>query len=249
MTSVRLGWLDGLCADRDTLCAGIDRALIDGTPHSVGFVNPHVFVTAEHQPDVRAFLAACDRVCIDGVGIVIAHRLFGRARLPRVVAEHLFRAHWTGSAARADALLIGIEADTIERAALALNAASEGLQVVGTLHGFASDGDIDAFVSGRSAVRFVLIGAGSPRSEAIGLRVRALLPDAVIFHCGAGTLKTWAGSKRRAPGVLSRLGLEWLHRVVFEPHARDRYLKGGARFAAALWRARSASRNPGTCSS
>ena len=82
----------------------------------------------------------------------------------------------------------------------------------------------------------MLIGAGSPRSESLANLARGLLPDAVVFHCGAGTLKTWAGTKRRAPAWLSRAGLEWLHRVAFEPHARARYLVGGPRFVASLLR-------------
>jgi len=257
MIRLRLGWLDGLTADRDSLCRDMDEALMRGASFSVGFVNPHVFVTAEQAPVVRDFLSACDRICIDGLGIVIAHRLFGRARLPRVVAEQLFRAHWTGSAVRADALLIGIEADDIERAAVALNEASDSLRVVGTLHGFADDEAIDAFVTVSSSepdnatgnARYVLIGAGSPRSEAIAARVRAARPDALIFHCGAGTLKTWAGAKRRAPAQVSRWGLEWVHRIVFEPHARARYLLGGPRFLAALWRARTTRHHLGVRSS
>ena len=218
----------------------MDAALGAGRGLAVGFVNPHVYATAETAPAVREHLGACDLVCVDGVGVALAHRLLGAGRVPRTVAEHLFRRFWTGCPHRVPAVLIGVEPDTVRRAAAALDAASGGPRVAGTLDGFADDDAARAFLDRHADARLVLIGAGSPRSEALALLARRRLPDAVVFHCGAGTLKTWAGTKRRAPALLSRAGLEWLHRVAFEPHARARYLVGGPRFAAALLRARRA---------
>jgi UDP-N-acetyl-D-mannosaminuronic acid transferase (WecB/TagA/CpsF family) len=49
---------------------------------------------------------------------------------------------------------------------------------------------------------------------------------ALCWHVGAGTLKQWAGTKRRAPAVVMKLGLEWLHRMSFEPQTRTRYTVG-----------------------
>lgn len=57
------------------------------------------------------------------------------------------------------------------------------------------------------------------------------------FHIGGGTVRLYAGTKRRAPRWLSRLGLEWAHRITFEPATRARYLAGGLEFAANLLQA------------
>ena len=233
---LRLGWLDAVTGDVDALAARMDAALAAGAGLGVGFVNPHVYVTAADAPVVREHLGACDLVCVDGVGVALAHRLAGRGRVPRTVAEHLFRTFWTGSRRAVPTIVIGIEPGTVGRAAAALDAASAGPRVVGALDGFADDASVRTFLGAHPHARLVLIGAGSPRSEAIAAIARRRLPDAVVFHCGAGTLKTWAGTKRRAPAALSRLGLEWLHRIAFEPHARARYLVGGPRFLAALLR-------------
>ena len=244
--ALRLGWLDARTGDARAMAARMDGALVAGRGLTVGFVNPHVYVTARDAPAVRAHLDACDLVCVDGVGVALAHRLvgyrpFGRrvaggGRVPRTVAEHLFRAFWTRCPHAVSAVLIGIETDALTRAAAALDAASAGPRVAGTLDGWADDAAVSAFLEAHAGARLVLIGAGSPRSEAIANLARRALPGAVVFHCGAGTLKTWAGTKRRAPAWVSRAGLEWLHRIAFEPHARARYLVGGPRFARALLR-------------
>ena len=248
---LHLGWLEARTGDARAMAARMDGALAAGRGLTVGFVNPHVYVTARDAPAVREHLDACDLVCVDGVGVALAHRLvghrlvghrpFGRrdaegGRVPRTVAEHLFRAFWTRCPHAVPAVLIGIEADALTRAAAALDAASTGPRVAGTLHGWADDATVRRFLGAHPDARLVLIGAGSPRSEAIANLARRALPGAVVFHCGAGTLKTWAGTKRRAPAWVSRAGLEWLHRIAFEPHARARYLVGGPRFARALLR-------------
>ncbi len=238
MTPLRLGWVDATTGDIDALAAAMDAGLASDAPLTIGFLNPHVYVTGDAEPAVRDHLAACDLVCVDGVGVALAHRLAGGGGVPRTVAEHLFRAFWTRCTRRVDAVAIGIEPDAIARAAAALNAVSAGARIVATLDGYATGEAIRAFLLQNADARLILIGAGSPRSEAIATLARRTCPRATIFHCGAGTLKTWAGSKRRAPARMSAAGLEWLHRLAFEPHVRARYLVGGPRFLVALLRAR-----------
>lgn len=276
MRRLRVGWLDAMTGDRETLRAALERALAGGTALTVGFVNPHVYTVGGREARVREHLAGADLVCVDGVGIALAQRLAGRGAVPRVVAEQLFRAFWERSRAPVAAVLIGVEPGVVERAAVAMNAAGVGVRdvdparattaghggagtdgagtdgtgtaapgaakagprIVATLDGFADDATLGRFLVRQRRARLVLIGAGSPRSEAIALAARAALPEAVVFHCGAGTIKTWAGTKRRAPAWTSRAGLEWLHRLLFEPHTRSRYLAGIPRFLAALARPR-----------
>jgi N-acetylglucosaminyldiphosphoundecaprenol N-acetyl-beta-D-mannosaminyltransferase len=53
----------------------------------------------------------------------------------------------------------------------------------------------------------------------------------VVSHLGA-TLNFLAGTVRRAPAGLQRLGLEWLWRIAQEPYLAARYLRDGAHL---LW--------------
>jgi len=204
----------------------------------VGFVNPHVFNTACDDADVRRFLHAADLLCVDGLGIQLAVLATRGRWLPRCVAEHVFRRLVETLDVATDAVLIGTTREEVERAARAINTASPALNVVATLDGFADDDDARRFLRRHHAVPLVLIGAGSPKSERLALLADTPRRGATIFHIGGGTIKTWAGTKRRAPALVSRLGLEWLHRLVLEPHTRHRYTIGGLKFIGHLLRRR-----------
>ena len=73
--------------------------------------------------------------------------------------------------------------------------------------------------------------------DGIGLIAAQYCSASVCWHIGAGTIETWAGTKCRAPAWFSRFGVQWLHRMVFEPHTRSRYLRGFFEF---LWNVKNA---------
>ncbi|MDT4328607.1 WecB/TagA/CpsF family glycosyltransferase [Methylomonas sp. MED-D] len=198
----------------------------------LGFVNPHVYNQYQREAAVRDFLDRCDWVCVDGIGIVVASRLLYRAAPPRVVATRLFdRAlAWKDSKTRMTAVLIGGTPEQTPRAAAAINDAGGAWRIVGMIDGFRNAEDYPALLQPYSTVDAVLVGAGSPKSERILLAARLACPKALCWHIGGGTLSVHAGDKARAPGWLSAIGCEWLHRYVLEPHYRPRVHPGGAEF-------------------
>ena len=185
-----------------------------------------------------------DLLCIDGIGTQIGFSWLNRQWLSRVVAEELFHDFLDTTRTRSKPLhaaMIGIEADSINLAADTIESYTKGLSINYRWHGFEQP---DAYkerlaaISGNKPVDLILIGAGSPKSELIAQHALNLTRAPVIWHIGAGTIKTWAGTKRRAPAILSRTGTQWLHRFVFEPHTRSRYLRGGMEFAGNLFHSR-----------
>ena len=204
----------------------------------IGFINPHVYNCAVAEPDVAEFLEECDYVCVDGVGVTVAARLLHRLALPRVVATDLL-ADFVGLERSLEAVLIGTTAAEVIAAADKINAGAPGLRIVEAVDGFHDAADYEVLLRRHQRIDAVLVGAGSPKSEAILLRARVLCPSSLLFHIGAGTIKLYADTKRKAPRLLSRFGLEWVHRIVFEPHTRSRYFGGAWKFASDLVRSRS----------
>lgn len=244
MIDFSLGWLSARTGTREEILREFVHAL--DAPRGtrgrlVGFVDPCVYTVGERDDSVRRFLDACDLVCVDGVGIALAHRFRGRGGLPCTLTGHLLRALLRDVDRPARMLLVGIEPTSVPGAAARMNAESTGPKVIAWLHGHADDTALAAFLvpfgrcaAERDGIDVVVVGAESPRSEAMALRVRAWLPDALVFHAGAGALKPWAGSGRREPAWLSVCGLDRLCRLVLEPHAWYRHLVDGSRFARAL---------------
>jgi N-acetylglucosaminyldiphosphoundecaprenol N-acetyl-beta-D-mannosaminyltransferase len=93
--------------------------------------------------------------------------------------------------------------------------------------------------SARPDIAFV--GLGSPKQEYLIERVHRLLPRTWFLGVGI-SFSFVCGEIPRAPRVLQYLGLEWMHRLVYEPRRlAKRYLVQGIPFAmqlfaTAVWR-------------
>lgn len=61
------------------------------------------------------------------------------------------------------------------------------------------------------------VGVGCPKQEMWIDRYREHMPNVRIFLCIGATIDFEAGSVRRAPRWMQRLGLEWLFRMLQEP--------------------------------
>jgi exopolysaccharide biosynthesis WecB/TagA/CpsF family protein len=95
-----------------------------------------------------------------------------------------------------------------------------------------------AFVKAYPA-RFVFLAVGSPKQE----RLAALLArtDGVTGTglCIGASLEFLCGARRRAPGMVSRCGMEWAWRLMHEPQRlAHRYLIDSPKVIALLWRQR-----------
>jgi len=84
----------------------------------------------------------------------------------------------------------------------------------------------------RTRPHIVWVGLGAPKQEIWMARMSGVLEVPVMIGVGAA-LDFLAGTKRAAPRVMSRVGLEWLFRLLSEPRRLwRRYLFGNSMF---LW--------------
>jgi N-acetylglucosaminyldiphosphoundecaprenol N-acetyl-beta-D-mannosaminyltransferase len=178
------------------------------------------------HPPVATFLQRCDAVCLDGIGATIAASLFGRACFDRVIMHQLFDVSIATGLVRGPVVLFGLSAEEITRASKELRRAAPMADFVAVHHGFHEDEEYRAILRNHADASLVLVGMGSPRSERILLMASEICHRALCWHVGGGTLRQWAGTKRRAPVIVAQLGLEWLHRICFEPPTRTRYTVG-----------------------
>lgn len=196
-----------------------------------GFLNPHVYNLSAADPCVAVFIEGCQAVCLDGIGVALAGRLLNRSWLPRAAMHRVFDACVAAGLLRGRVVLLGLNADDHERALASLQHAAPEAAFVAGHHGFRTDPDYAAILREHGDADFVLVGMGTPRSERVLLRAAEICRHALCWHVGGGTLRQWAGTKRRAPALVSRFGLEWLHRVAYEPQTRSRYAYGIPSFA------------------
>jgi len=185
-------------------------------------------------------LAATHRVA-DGQPIVWASRLAGRPLPERVAGSDLARSLPTAAArAGLSVFLLGGNPGVAAAAARQLRSRFPGLVRVEShcppFRSGAKSGELARITAKLRRMRpaLVLVGLGFPKQERLICALRAELPETWFVGVGIA-LSFLAGEQPRAPGAIQRLGLEWLHRLVREPHRLfRRYVVQGFPFASRL---------------
>lgn len=226
------------CAEpRDQRCRYVVTPNVD---HAV------MFQTNIELQDVYAGAAM---VLADGAPVVLASRLLNKTLPERVAGSDLvpalFEARSQADTSASEPLrvfLLGAGPGVADRAAEVIHDRWSGVEVVGTLSppmGFEHDeAENERILQAVADCQpdLVLIGLGAPKQEVwIGRHADRLEAKAAL--CIGATIDFLAGEKSRAPVVLQKLGLEWLHRVATEPkRLAKRYARDAWVFPQLVWR-------------
>jgi len=178
-------------------------------------------------------------VC-DGAPVLWASKVMGSPLPERVTGSSLI---WSLSEAAAaegrSVYLLGGQPGAADAAADNLKRAFPGLVVAGTScpdHGFERD-DVQfqalAEALERARPDIVYVGLGFPKQERVSNRLREHVPHSWFVNCGAA-IHFAAGLQDRAPVWMQRAGLEWAHRLAYEPRRLASRYAADLLFAAGL---------------
>ena len=177
----------------------------------------------ENDVTYRHLVKEAELVVADGMPLVWAARLHGTPLPERVAGSDLVPQISAAAAEKGRSIfLIGGAAGAAAGAAAALRAKHPNLMIAGTHvppYGFEDDDEEvekirRAVVEGSADIIFVALG--SPKQERLIYRLKNECPRAWWLGVGI-SFSFLAGQVHRAPPLLQRLGLEWLHRLVQEP--------------------------------
>lgn len=206
-------------------------------------------VLVEQDARFRDAYATCSLSLVDGTPVLWAARALRLGTPEKVSGSDLIVPLCSAAAARGLRLFfVGSSPAVLEEATRRLTTRFPGLQVVG--HD-SPRVDMQAEPATRRPTwervrdarpHLVLVALGSPKGELWAHEAQAELAPAVVVGVGAG-LDFIAGVARRAPAWISRIGLEWLYRLLHEPRRLwRRYLVRDPQFAVIFarewWRAR-----------
>lgn len=209
---VRLDLLDL----RDTVAA-IESNLDEGRAIAHLGVNAANLILARDHPSYREDLLAADLVSPDGQSVVWGARMFGFDVPERVTGIDLMEA-LLGRARERDwsVYLLGARPEVVS--ALARRLERDGVRVAGYRDGYFSDEAVVEVVSQvrESGADLLFVGLPSPQKE--HLIIHHARPAAIGVAMGVGgSFDVLSGQLKRAPGIVQRLGLEWLFRLLQEP--------------------------------
>ena len=204
--------------------------------------NLHYLKEQHEHPDIAAELAEATLAVPDGTPLLWAAQLQGTPFPGRVAGSDLIYplAERAAHAGRRVFLLGGHPATVASDAAAELVGHNPGLKICGTYSpkvGYRDDpATLDEIESELVAADpdIVLVGLPLRETTHIALTYRDVLPNAWFVGIGV-TFSFVTGDVQRAPGLVQKLGLEWVHRIVQEPRRMARrYLVDGLPFAASL---------------
>ena len=195
-----------------------------------GFCNAHTVTTARRDSSFRAALRQFT-LFNDGIGIDIASRLLFGRMFPENLNGTDFIPSLLHSLPKGTAIfLYGSRVGVASRAGRAIEGRF-GLKVVGTEHGFVTPDEEVALLQRikDSQARLVLVGMGHPRQEIWAARASPHLSLPIL--CVGAFLDFTAGVVPRAPKLMRKMRVEWMYRLVREPHRLSgRYLWHGMSF-------------------
>ena len=230
--------LDGLT--REEALDRVRAGLLAGRGGRVLTPNLDILRQYRETPALAEAFDATELLVADGMPLVWASRLEGAPLPQRVTGSDILY----GTAAIAAELgrrvfLAGGRPGVAQRAGERLTLANPGFAFTARPC-FIDPGPIgaqlDELMDALEADAPDLAYIGLPFAAQVHLMgaMRERLPGTWFVGVGS-TFDLVTGDRTRAPEWLQRLGLEWAHRIVHEPHVWRRYLVLGLPLAARLW--------------
>ena len=212
-----------------TLNEAVDYALNRIHMKKKGYIvtpNPEIVYLTLDDPAFRSLINGAALVLPDGIGIIYAAKILGKALFGRVTGidfADLLMHRLAQEGLRL--FLLGAKPGVAELAAENLQKKHPGLIISGCKDGYFQDSQeaVDAInAAGGAEVVFVCLGA--PKQEHFMAEQLDKLDASLLCGLG-GSLDVFAGTVKRAPAIFSKLGLEWFYRLYKEPWRFRRMLK------------------------
>jgi N-acetylglucosaminyldiphosphoundecaprenol N-acetyl-beta-D-mannosaminyltransferase len=203
--------------------AGTDESLMH-----VVTVNPEFVIAARRNPEFHDALRRSAIATADGIGIILAARILGLPIRQRVTGVDLVEGLAATNLENARLFLLGAGEGVAAETANVLQQRYPGVEIAGTFAGSSKDAgyaEIRDRVAGSGAT-VLLVAFGHPAQdlwidrhhddlEAMGIRMATGI---------GGAFDYLSGRVPRAPAIMRRLGLEWLYRLIRQPHRWKRQL-------------------------
>jgi N-acetylglucosaminyldiphosphoundecaprenol N-acetyl-beta-D-mannosaminyltransferase len=210
--------------DAERLCQVMDQAVLTGERWIVGNHNLHSIYLFHRDAAMRRFYDRARYVFIDGMSLILVGQLLGLRlrRSQRITAIDWLRPILAHARARGwGVYFVGSAPGVAERAAEILRAELPGLRVAvsgGFFDTTPGSADNEAALSRirNFGPQVLIVGMGMPRQESWVINHLDEICANIIMNQGA-FLDYVAGVQSPPPRWLSRLGFEWLCRLVYNP--------------------------------
>lgn len=218
--------------DLSTAVAKVLRSVSTREKCVISTPNLNFLMAAQQDPAFRDSVLRSNLVLADGVSLLMLGRMMGVPLPERVSGADLFQALCDGQhATPVKVFFLGGPPGAAALASQKVNQFAKGVKCVG--HDEGGFGDVESLSSqtlidqiNASGADFVVVSLGAKKGQAWIMRNHERLDAPLVCHLGA-VVNFTAGTVRRAPTWMQRMGLEWLWRALTEPGLSKRYWDDG----------------------
>ena len=212
----------------------IEAFIASGKPHQLVTVNPEFVIAAQHDLEFRRIINNAALALPDGIGLLKAARFLKTTPLPERVpgSDLVVRLAELSDRKGYRIFFLGAWQGVAKKAIDTLKVQYPNLRVAGWYAGSPSLEENEAIVQQILTRKpdILLVAYGAPKQDKWIARNFDRLQVPVCIGVG-GSFDFIAGSARRAPRWMRRLGLEWLHRLIMQPWRWRRVWNAVVRFS------------------
>ncbi len=208
------------CVSMEQAVEWVEELLATNRANSVIAVNPEKVMKASREPALLQQLQAASLLIPDGIGVVLGVRLLGLGKIERVPGAELMPRLCERAAQKGyKVFLFGGSPSVNELATAKLRVQYEGINVVGSRHGYLRDDEMPTLIAELNARSpdLLFVALGSPRQEMWMTKYLPMLNVKVCQGVG-GTFDVMAGRVHRAPLIFRTMHLEWFYRLLAQPN-------------------------------
>ncbi len=200
----------------------LEKILTSDTFHHLATVNPEFLVEAQKNQPFQDLLNNTHLNICDGAGISLWSKILYKKSIQKIpgvqVAEMICA---TAAQQKKSVYLLGGFGVT-DKAVEHLVSQYPNITVAGHQDG-RPDQLPDEVINAKTDI--ILVAFGAPKQEFWLQKYGPQIPGLRLGVGIGGTFDFWAGKAKRAPKLMQTLGLEWLWRLIVEPHRWKRIYK------------------------
>lgn len=217
------------CFDYITLEESISLAIQNKRQIIICYVNFFTVNIAKNDPKFRFILNSYDIIFPDGTGIWLGLKITGANIIKKRfnLTDNGFNLLNFFSKNNLSVFMLGGKSDTLEKSKVKIQSSIPGLSITGMLHGYTNkSADEIIEIINKSNPSILMVGLGTPKQEEWIYNNKNKIKSVVIISVG-DLYALFAGKKKRGPFFIQFLGLEWMIRLISNPHKYyKRYLFG-----------------------
>jgi len=205
--------------DYNEACRRVEKFLQTYGRKVIVTPNAEIIMAARKDINLAEMLNRADICLPDGVGVVIASRIFGNPLAERTTGfDFMLKILKMAEKQSLSVFLLGGKPDVAEKAAAKIKEMFPRIRIAGTHHGYFNEKEENKIIDiiNDKEPDIVLVAMGFPKQEKFMIENRDKLKFRVSMGVG-GSFDVLSGNVSRAPIIMQKAGLEWLHRLITQP--------------------------------